>query len=83
MLGALYGLFGVIVAPFLLLAAFFGGQSGGAPVTVGGVFLAVLFPVLSAITGFVGGALAAAIYNLVAKWVGGLEFELREVPPAA
>ena len=33
-------------------------------------------PVLYAVFGLIGGAIGAALYNLVAGWVGGLEVEL-------
>jgi len=82
-LGVLYGLLGLIFVPFFLLAAIFGSKSGGAPAAFGGVFFAILFPVLYAVAGFIGGIIAAAIYNLVASWTGGLEFEVRDVPPVA
>jgi hypothetical protein len=81
-LAVLYGILGLIFVPFFLLAAIFGSRAG-APVAFGGAFLAIFFPVLYAIAGFVGGIIAAALYNLVAKWTGGLEFEVRDVAPAA
>jgi hypothetical protein len=74
-LGILYGIGGLIIAPFFLLAAFAG--KGG----VGGVAFAVMFPVIYAVGGFVGGIIAAALYNLVAKWTGGLEFEVTDETP--
>lgn len=80
-LGILYGLAGLIFVPFLLLAILFGNKPGGAPVVLGGVFFAVFFPVFYAVAGFIGGVIASAIYNLVAKWTGGLEFEVQDVPP--
>jgi len=79
-LGVLYGLLGLLFIPFFLLAAVFGTKSGGTPAAFGGVFLAVLFPVFYAVGGFIGGIIAAAIYNVVAKWTGGLEFEVQDVP---
>jgi hypothetical protein len=82
-LGALYGLLGLIFVPFFLLVAVFGSKSGGAPAAFGGAFFAILFPVFYAVGGFIGGIIAAAIYNLVAKWTGGLEFEFRDVPSMA
>ena len=33
--------------------------------------------------GFVMGVLMAALYNLVARWTGGLEFTVSDAPPAA
>jgi hypothetical protein len=68
--------------PFLLLGAVLGVKSGGGPAAFGGVFFAILFPVFYAIAGFIGGIIAAAIYNLIAKWTGGLEFEVRDVSSA-
>jgi len=81
-LGVLYGLLGLIFVPFFLLMAVFGAKAGGPLAAFGGAFFAILFPVIYAIAGFIGGIIAAAIYNLVAKWTGGLEFEVRDVPPA-
>ena len=81
-LGIIYGFLGVLFVPIFLLMAVFGGKAG-APVVFGGAFLAILFPVMYSVAGFVGGIIAAAIYNLVAKWTGGLEFEVRDIPPAA
>lgn len=82
-LGVLYGLLGLIFIPFFLLIAVFGAKSGGAPAAFGSVFFAILFPLFYAVAGFIGGIIAAAIYNLVAKWTGGIEFEVQDVPPAA
>ena len=81
-LGVLYGLLGLVVLPFLLLAALFASRSG-APAVIGGIFFAVFIPVIYAAAGFIGGIIGAAIYNLVAKWTGGLEFEVRDVLPGA
>lgn len=37
-------------------------------------FLALIgMPVVFAIVGFIGGAIGAFLYNLVARWVGGIE----------
>lgn len=80
-LAVLYGLLGLIFVAFSQLAAVFGSRSGGTPAVFGGAFFAILFPVLYAVGGFIGGIIAAAVYNLVAKWIGGLEFEVRDVPP--
>lgn len=32
----------------------------------------------AAVAGFIGGLIGAALYNLVAKWTGGLEFEVSD-----
>jgi len=41
-----------------------------------GFGMIILFPIIFAVIGFIGGALGAFIYNLVAKWVGGIKIEL-------
>lgn len=67
-LGSLVG-----VAVFLVVAVFMfavGGGNGGAE--IGGVFLSVIVaPVLYGILGFIGGAINAVIYNVVAGMGGG------------
>jgi hypothetical protein len=79
-LAVIYAFFGLIFVPFFVLMALFGNKAG-APAVFGGMFFALFFPVLYAIGGFIGGIIGAAIYNLVAKWTGGLEFEFRDSPP--
>jgi hypothetical protein len=81
-LGVLYGLLGLVFVPFFLLAAVFGSKASGAGSAFFGIF-GLFFPVFYAVAGFIGGIIAAAIYNLVAKWTGGLEFEVQDVPPVA
>jgi membrane protein implicated in regulation of membrane protease activity len=41
------------------------------------VFTIVLTPIMYAAIGFVGGAISALLYNLVARWVGGVKLELK------
>jgi hypothetical protein len=41
-----------------------------------GTGFAVLLPFLYAAMGFVGGVISAFIYNIIAKWVGGIEVEV-------
>ena len=77
-LGILYGILGLIAAPFFLLAAFAGREGAAA-----GIGLAVMLPIMYAVGGFVGGIISAALYNLVAKWTGGLEFEVSDNANAA
>jgi hypothetical protein len=72
-LAILYGIAGLIVIPFLLLASF--ASKEGA---TGGIVFAVLIPIIYAVMGFIGGIIAAALYNLVAKWTGGLQFEVKD-----
>jgi hypothetical protein len=80
-LAILYGFIGLIFVPFFLLMALFGDKAG-APGAFRGVFFALFFPFLYAIGGFIGGVIMAALYNLVAKWTGGFEFEVRDATRA-
>jgi len=72
----LYGAISLIIVPFFILASVFGG-SGSKSLPI---ILIVLFPVLYAVMGFIGGIIAAAIYNLIARWTGGIELTLEDPP---
>lgn len=37
-------------------------------------------PILMAVIGFICFVIFAALYNLIAQWVGGMEFEMIDVP---
>jgi hypothetical protein len=73
MMGMMYVLFGLIFAAFVLIASIFGvAMGGGNAAGIGGAFLmAVMMPVLYGLGGFIGGAIAAVIYNVVAGMGGG------------
>ena len=79
MLAVLYGIMGLIFIPFFLLISLVGG---GLPAEqrVGmmamGAGFALFMPIIYAAMGFVFGALGALIYNVVAKWIGGIEVEV-------
>ena len=47
---------------------------------VGLLAIAILAPIFYAAMGFVMGAITALVYNLAAKWMGGIEIQLE---PAA
>jgi len=88
MLGVLYAAMGLIFIPFFVIAGLAGafaqqaqhaGSGSAAPVAIaGGVMLimAILFPILYGVMGFIFGVVSAAIYNLVAQWIGGIEVEV-------
>ena len=88
--GVLYALFGLIFIPFFAIAGLAGlfaetGQNNaaGAGLMAGGMIaMAVIFPIMYGIMGFLGGVIFAAMYNLIARWIGGLEFEVENVPDA-
>jgi hypothetical protein len=80
-LAVLYGLLSLIFLPFFLLITFLAPTRRNGPpgFLFGGIFM-VIFPFIYAVMGFVFGIIAAAIYNLVAKWTGGIEFIVTDVP---
>ena len=42
-----------------------------------GIGAIVMMPIFYGIMGFVGGAIVAAAYNLIAGWTGGIELDIR------
>jgi len=44
----------------------------------GGAAAIIILPIMYGIFGFIGGAIGAWIYNLVAGWIGGIEIELEK-----
>lgn len=76
--GVLYGLLGLIFGAFFFVIAIFGVTvgNGDAMGIVGGILLAVFFPIANGVSGFIGGVILAAFYNLAASVVGGIEFDL-------
>jgi hypothetical protein len=72
-LGILYALMGLIFAPIMLIVGLSGGSARGAGVGVG---MAVMMPVMYGVMGFIGGIIAAWLYNLCAKFVGGIQVEV-------
>jgi hypothetical protein len=80
--GVMYAALGLLFAPIILVMGLIGSMAGprqnpfGA---IGGVAMAVLFPIMYGVMGFVMGALGALLYNLIAKWLGGLQLEFQSV----
>jgi hypothetical protein len=77
------GAIGILVGFFFLLFAIVGAaikpgqQKLG---MIGMVIAAVLMPVIYAAIGFVIGAIWAAVYNLAAQSIGGLELQFDPLP---
>ena len=67
-LGFLYLLIGI---PMIIL--------GNDQIRIMGIVYCFM-PFLMAIFGFIFFVISAALYNVVAKWVGGMEFETIDVP---
>jgi len=86
-LGILYGIISLVfVIPFFIIVSLVGAASAGSgtgaqalPAIFSGIFL-IFLPVIYAVLGFIGGVISAFVYNLIAKWTGGIEFTTVEVP---
>ena len=79
-LATLYGIISLIFVPFILLISIFGAKAqGGAGAFAGGIVFIIFIPLIYAAMGFIGGVISGAIYNLVAKWSGGIEFTTTDV----
>ena len=76
--GAMMAAFGLLAALFFMaFGSMFAGLSGHTGVGVGaGIFGLILFPIMYGIIGFICGAIGAALYNLIAGIVGGIEIEV-------
>jgi hypothetical protein len=75
----IYGCLGLLFIPFALIAGLAGlasGQKGGMLGGIGLFAIAILAPFFYAALGFVSGAITALVYNLAAKWMGGIEIQL-------
>ena len=78
---AVFGLIMALLSGIFLTA--FGGKlteyySGmGMEVPLFGWMQVITTPLIYAIVGFISGAVIALLYNLVAKWIGGIKLELK------
>jgi hypothetical protein len=70
-LGLLYGLMGLIFLPFFLIATMLSPADNGF-----GVGFALALPILYGLLGFIFTAIGCALYNWVARKVGGIELSL-------
>jgi len=88
MFGVLYACMGLIFLPFFALAALAGvfaqqtqqaQATSGAPMAIAAgmmICFGILMPVIYGVMGFVFGVIGAAVYNLIAGWIGGIEVEV-------
>jgi len=79
MLALLYGIMGLIFCPIFLIMSLVASHAPS-PQRVGmmafGTGFALMLPFLYAAMGFIGGVVSAFIYNIIAKWIGGIEVEV-------
>jgi hypothetical protein len=84
-MGLIYGCLGLIAIPFFLLIGLAGSLAGKQQSPFAGMIglvLALLAPILYGVMWFIMGAIGAALYNLFAKWIGGIEVQVQsDTPP--
>lgn len=73
----LYAIFSIPIALIMGIAASFAPSEQSMPLA-----MIVAIPVIYIVFGFLFTALAAWIYNVVAKWTGGVEYVAEEVTDA-
>ena len=83
MLGGVYAfialLFGAIFSLISLLGIGLAPREGSILAIVLGVGAVVIFPIVYFIIGLIGGILFALFYNVVAKVLGGVQFEVESL----
>ena len=79
-MGALYALmgliFGALISLFSLVGAGMMGDEGGFGGMIFGIGAIVILPIFYGVLVFVMMFIAAALYNLVAGWFGGIEIDV-------
>jgi hypothetical protein len=86
-MGVLYAIVGLLMGVVFSLVFVFAGLAGQLSEVTGGMragplgFMLgigsiIFFPICYGILGAVGGLIAAALYNVIAKYTGGIEIEL-------
>lgn len=74
-LGILYAILGLVMMPIFLFIASMAPEEAGF-----GTGFVLAMPILYGLIGFIFTAVGAALYNLVAGWVGGVEVDLEPGP---
>ena len=86
-LGALYAILGAIYAiawvGIMLVVGMFTVDKGDSSIGLAGIgvvsgIMLVAMPIIFAIIGFTAGAVTAIVYNFVAKYTGGIVFEMTD-----
>ena len=68
----IYGFLSILILPFIIFSIVVSKKTGF------GMFLIVLIPICYVFMGFIMAIITAGIYNVAAKWVGGIEVELED-----
>jgi hypothetical protein len=84
LMGALYGILGLIIGAFMTLFSMAGaalsnnGQNAGLVMGLGAASI-VLIPITYGIIGFIGGIIMSFFYNVIAGMVGGIEIKTNAI----
>lgn len=76
-LGGVYFALLLILMPIFVIAMVMSHSLGRSE----GLFLVMGAPIIYGIVGFIAGVIIGAVYNLLAKWTGGIEVTVEDVPP--
>jgi hypothetical protein len=74
-----YGIMGLLLCPVFLIMSFLmphGANQQRVGMMAFGTGVAIALPFFYAAMGFIFGVIGAFIYNIIAKWVGGIEVEV-------
>lgn len=83
LIGVLVGvIWALVLSPIMMAGVKTSGVSapGVAAMAGLGFFAILVFPIMYGVIGFIAGLLYAALYNLAARWTGGFELTLDQVP---
>ena len=89
LMGIMYAFMGLIFGAFVSLASLAGvamNQQQGGPQLLPALFGAgaiVALPIFYGILGAIGGMISAAIYNLIAGFIGGIEMNFESIQRSA
>ncbi len=80
--GMLYGLMGLFFGALISLFSIVGGalapaKDSGFGGMIFGAAAVVILPIFYGVLGFVMSLIGAALYNLIAGWVGGVELDVQ------
>jgi hypothetical protein len=79
MMGICYGIMGLLFCPIFLIMSLVATHLPNQQhvgIMAFGTGFALLMPVFYAVMGFVLGVVSAFVYNVIAKWIGGVEVEV-------
>ena len=78
--GVLHAMMGLLLgAAFSFFAVLGAGTADAGLMGIAfGLGAIIILPIFYGVLGFLGGLVSAGLYNLTAKWQGGIEFDLKK-----